>query len=143
MPIDPTKTTRDNILNRVSEILSAVEGVKEVHIDKTTFTSIDSVPMASCFIYAGPEARAKDDRQVLGSETWVWIIQLELWSYIEDSEPMLGKIHTAMYNDRTFGGLAINSYRIGADSRYFDLDGTRKALLIPYEVLYRHPIGTM
>ena len=136
-------TKREQILNTIKTNLEAVTGVAEVTIDKTTLISIDSVPMSSCFIYAGPEARAKDDRQVLGSETWIWVIQIELWSYIEDSETMLGRIHQAMYDDRTIGGLAVNSYRIGADSRYFDLDGTRKAVLIPYEVLYRHTIGTM
>jgi hypothetical protein len=136
-------TTRESILTRIQTILQAVTGVEEVYIDKTTLISIDSVPMSTCFIYAGPEARAKDDRQVLQKETWVWVIQIELWSYIEDIETVLGAIHQAMYDDRTLTGLAVNSYRVGADSRYFDLDGTRKAMLIPYEVIYRHPLGTM
>lgn len=138
-----TLTIRNQILDRIKVILEAITGIEEVSIDKTTLISIDSVPMASCFIYAGPETRAKDDRQVLGRETWVFIVQIELWTYIEDSETMLGSIHDAMYADRTLSGLAVNSYRIGADSRYFDLDGQRKAMLIPFEIVYRNILGDM
>jgi hypothetical protein len=142
-------TYRQKILTVFFNILSAVDGVKNVEIDKTTLIDIDSVPMATCFIYAGPETRARDDKQVQGMETWVWHVLIELWAYKDTStggesiEIMLGRIHKAINNNFWLDGYARSVRRIGADQKYFDLDGTRKAMVIPFEVVYSHTIGNM
>lgn len=142
-------TYRQKILEVFSDTLLAIDGVEGVEIDKTTLIDIDSVPMATCFIYAGPETRARDDRQVQGLETWVWHVLIELWAYKDTStdgeaiEVMLGRIHNAINANFWLDGYARSVRRIGADQKYFDLDGTRKAMVIPFEVVYSHAIGNM
>jgi hypothetical protein len=139
--VDPSK--RELILAKIKELLEAITGVEEVTIDKTTLVSISDVPMASIFIYAGLEARATDDKQIMGYETWKWTVIIELWSYIEDNEAFLKLIHNVININYTLDDLVSTIKRVGADPRYFDLDGTRKAMLIPFEVIYRHKMGIM
>jgi hypothetical protein len=142
-------TYRQQILTVFKDIITDVDGVEGVEIDRTTLTDIDTVPLAYVFIFAGPEVRARDGVQVMGFETWVWHVLVEVWAYKDTSidgeamEVMIGRIHKAIYDNYRLDGYAVSTRRIGADQKYFDLDGTRKAVILPFEVVYRHKAGNM
>ena len=58
-------------------------------------------------------------------------------------EELLGKIHSAMFTNRTLGGNAQWNERTGVSFYVIDVNRSLKSMLITYYILYRHPKGVM
>lgn len=148
-------TFREGIPEAVKCDIEAITGINYAEIDRSNAATIDTVPMASCFVYAGPETRVTGDNEAtLGFETWDLIVVVELWARKTDLEHLLGEIHRAIENDRYLivsgttlaGGRLLSGTgikRMGADPRYFEADNERKVMVITFEARYRHEIGNM
>ena len=136
-------TTRENILDKAKVILTAVDGVLYVDLLHPSPVDIETIPMPAIFIYTGPEVRLNDNRAVIGYETWQWNIVLEVWARDTDMEALLGKIHTAMFNDNDFSGSAVVSYRTGVDMQVVDVEQSLQVMVIEQEIIYRHVKGIM
>lgn len=136
-------TKRQDILEQLKSMIETVYEVKYVEINRMTVLDLDTVPMPCVFIYSGREVRATDDESVIGFENWDWNIVVEVWANDMDLEDLLGKIHAAIYEDYTLGNLASYILRTGVDMLVVDPEKLLKAMLIDYQVKYRHQIGVM
>ena len=136
-------TTRENILEQFKTDLTVVTGINYVERLKPSPVDIETVPMPAIFIYTGPEVRLRDERAVIGYETWDWEIVLEVWARDTDMEVVLGNIHAKMFADETLGGYAVTSCRTGSDSQVVDVEQSLQAMLVLYQVIYRHVKGIM
>jgi len=136
-------TTRENILDTIKTDLTAVTGVNHVALLQPSPVDLDTIALPAIFIYTGPEVRLADNRAVIGWETWQWNIIFEVWARDTDMEALLGKIHTAMFNDEEIGNYAVISYRTGVDMQVIDPEQSLQCMVIEYEVIYRHIKGVM
>jgi hypothetical protein len=152
------KTYREAIVETIRDDIALVDGIEQVEIDRSTVVNIDTAPMASCFVYAGPETRVTADNEAtLGFETWDMVIVIEVWAYKSDIEYLLAKIHRVINDNRylTSSSYICNSNpsgrllsgtgikRTGADPQYFEATNEKKAMIVPFEARYRHVIGDM
>lgn len=136
-------TTRVNILERIKTDLTAVSGVQYVDLLQPSPVDLDTIDMPAIFIYTGPEVRLSDNRAVIGYESWQWNVVLEVWTRDTDMEALLGKIHAAMFADEEIGNFAVTSYRTGVDMQIIDPEQSLQAMIIEYEIIYRHIRGVM
>lgn len=136
-------TTRQNILTHLQATLEAVDTVKYVELERAKPIDLDTLPIPCVFVYSGEERRVRDERAIIGQETWDWFLTLEVWTN-DDPEIILGKIHKAMYDDRFFGNHAVDSERDSIEGIYIiDEDSNIKSMMLNYIVTYRHTLGTM
>lgn len=147
------QTYREAIPMAIRDIVIGIDGVEYAEVDRSLAINIDAAPMASCFVYAGPETRVTADNEAtLGFETWDMIVIVEIWAFKTDLEIILGRVHRALNDDRFLtvdytprGQLlcATGIKRTGADPQYFEADNEKKAMLVSFIARYRHEIGDM
>ena len=144
------QTYREAIVDALKEVIIVIDGIEQVEVDRSTVVDIDTAPMASCFVYAGPETRVTADNEAtLGFETWDLVLVVEVWAFKSDIEYLLGKIHRAVNDDRflivdgtrLLSGTGIK--RSGADPQYFEATNEKKAMIITFLARYHHTIGDM
>jgi hypothetical protein len=152
------QTYREAITEAVKDICLSITGIKKAEVDRSLAVNIDTAPMASSFVYAGPETRVTADNEAtLGFETWDFTVIVEIWARKNDIENLLAKLHQAI-NDNRF--LTVVKYvttsnpsgrllsgtgikRDGADPQYFEVAEEKKAMIVPFVCRYRHTIGNM
>ena len=132
-------TFRQNILANIKTTLEAVASIQKVEVNKATAVDLDTIPFPSAFVYSGEEVPITGP---FGFLAWKWTIVIEFWSK-EDTEDLLGVVHTAMAADETRGGFAVDCNRISSDFYVVDSDNDVKGLVVKYEIQYRHPVATL
>lgn len=137
-------------MSKRSDILTAVETVITgtglfAYVYKGMASAIDltKIPFPAIFIYGGPDTRRMDEEVTIGKEVWDWTVVLEIWAKDLDFEAALATIHSAMFTNRRFGGLARTSYRLGSDPFIVDPSKYINGLSVPYMVKYEHTQGIM
>jgi hypothetical protein len=136
-------TARKRILARLQWLMKTIDAIKYTEINRMTVLDIDNVVFPSVFIYSGPETRLKDDRAAIGYENWEWKVFLEVYGENLDLEDMLAKIHRVIFEDYRLDGNAVEAARAGVEMWVVDPDRVLSAMLIEYNVVYRHPLGVM
>jgi hypothetical protein len=154
-------TYREAIIEVMKNIVLSVDGVEHAEVDRSIAINIDMAPMASAFVYAGPETRVTANNEAtLGFETWDLSIVVELWDHRVSIESTLARIHQAVTDNRklfveqddgllpeySFTGYLLSGVgikRMGADPQYFEVDNEKKAMIIPFIARYKHTIGNM
>lgn len=142
-------TKRQVILERIGEIIRGITSdssvvFKHVSTSKIPPVSLETVALPACFVYSGAETKVNSGSEAaIGSETWSWIVTLEVWGQDSVMESLLNLIHSAMYNDYTFNNNAEWSERIGVDFLIVDPTQQLEVMLINYNVIYRHTLGDM
>lgn len=136
-------TKRENILNKIKEILDDIEDVKYVEIDRMLQPDLETIPLPSVFIYPGSETRVTSGG-VIGYETWEWVITLEVWSDVSivTLESLLNDIHTTMFTNERIGNYADYSYRLSSEFFYIDPEKNLKGMILNYLIRFDHPKGT-
>jgi len=136
-------TKRQSIINRLKTIVKQVKSLEVVETDKLSSIKLNSVPLPAAFIYGGNETRVENENAIIGYETWLWDVYIEVWTVFDvDVEDILKDVHTLVYNDYTLGGYAVIADRIGAEIFTVDPEKDIAGILISYRVLYRHVRGT-
>jgi hypothetical protein len=145
------KTYRMAITEAIKDLCLTVEGVISAEVDRSFAVNIDSAPMASCFVYAGPETRVTADNEAtLGYETWDFVIVVEIWARKNDIEILLGRLHKVVAEDRylqKIGGMRLLSgtgiKRDEANPQYFEVTEDKRAMVVSFTARYNHAIGNM
>jgi len=133
-------TNRQNILGRIEDDLQALSTIKKVENNKSGIFDIETVPLPCAFIYPGPETRVNG---VIGYESWIWKIYIEIWAKDKDMETLLEDVHEKLFSDERLGGYADRSYRTGADIMFVDPERSLEDLIIEYTVEHKHLKGAM
>lgn len=136
-------STRQHILSHMVTILETLVSLKHVELKHVSPVDLDTVSLPCAFVFGGADRKLNDDRAVIGCENWLWRIVIEVWVKDADPEDILKEIHDVMWLNRNIGGHAITSDRVGVDLLVVDVEQSIEALLIDYDVLYRHIKGVM
>jgi len=143
---------RNLILERFKTVIQAQSTFKYVDVNRATpIPNISNHPMPSAFIYSGGEIRVKDDRAVIGQETWDWGVFVEVWCKGSNfsTETLLKTVHDAVYVDSalttpgTLGVLAKSITRASASDLLMDPAAELKGVMIEFSVLYDNTWGVM
>lgn len=137
-------TKRQSILNRIKTILEGVSSIKKVDINKSSPVDIETTPFPCAFVYSGKDAKIiEGEYAVIGYENWDWLVNIEIWYGESDTqETLLGEVHTAMYADHSIGGYAVTSNRTGSEIYVLDPERAVNAMILDYQVIFRHKNGT-
>jgi hypothetical protein len=136
-------TTRQLILNQLEIVLKAVSSVKYVELERSIPIDLDTLPLPCVFVYSGKENRVKDERAVIGKETWDWEVSLEIWTN-GNVESIIGEIHSALWTNRSLGGYSVMTIRDSIEGIYvIDEDSDTKSIILNYIITYRHALGIM
>lgn len=138
-----SNTTRQNIFDTVEAILTGITSIKHIQVAKISPVDLDTCPFPAAFVYSGPEVRQMGDQAVIGYETWLWQLMIEVWARDTVMETLLQSIHTAMFADEDLSGYAVTSYRTGVDFLVVDPERSLQSMLVEYTILYRHVKGVM
>ena len=134
---------RQDILSEIVTILETLVSLKHVELKHVSPVDLDTVPLPCAFVFGGAERKLNDFRAVIGYENWLWRVVIEVWVKDSDPEDILKEIHDVMWTNRSIGGHAITSDRVGVDLLVVDVEQSIEALLLDYDVLYRHERGVM
>lgn len=134
---------RTEILNKIVEVLSTITDLKHVENRKISPVDLETIALPCAFVFSGAENKLNDDRAAIGYENWNWRITIEVWVKDTDPEALLKQIHDVMWLNRNIGGYAVTSDRVGVDMLVVDVTQAIEAMLIDYDVLYRHTKGVM
>jgi hypothetical protein len=134
---------REDILLTLKTKLEEITDLATVVLDKGNIPSLDIVEFPVCFIFSDREYRVEDDRAVIGYETFLWTIILEIHIIAEDLENMLGQIHDKLYVDRYLDGYAVETKRMGVDIYFDEVNNETKIMMLQYDILYRVTKGKM
>lgn len=136
-------SVRQNILSEIVTILETLVTLKHVELKHVSPVDLDTVALPCAFVFGGADKKLNDDRALIGCENWLWRIVIEVWVKDVDPEDILKEIHDVMWTNRDIGGYAITSDRVGVDLLVVDVEQSIEALLIDYDILYRHERGQM
>jgi hypothetical protein len=136
-------STRQEILNEWITILGTLSTLKHVELKKITPVDLETVVFPCAFLFGGAEQKLNDGRAVIGYENWLWRVTLEVWGKDQDMEALLKEIHDLMWTNRSIGGHAVTSERVGVDFLVVDVEQSVEAGLIDFDVIYRHTKGVM
>jgi len=142
-------TKRQDILVSIKAILDGItlNGQRifnSVVLGRVPPSGTENVPYPVCFVYSDRETRITEGIEaVIGQESWTWNVVIEIWAGDAIMESLLKEIHEAMFANYKFDNLAEYSERIGVDFLIIDPSTTITAMLVPYQIIYRHPIGVM
>ena len=136
-------STRQNILNQIVTTLESLSALKYVEQKKISPVDLETVPFPCAFVFSGAERKLNDDRAVIGDENWSWRIVIEVWAKDTDMESLLKEIHDLMWINRSLNGYAALLDRVGVDFLVVDVEQSIEAMLIDFDVLYRHKCGVM
>jgi hypothetical protein len=137
-------TKREQILEVIKTIFEGTRLFKTVKIENFDLIDLQKTALPVAYIYKGKEVRADDsDRGTIGFETWDWTVVIEIWAKDGDLEDFLDTIHTAMFANYRFNGLARYSYRTSAEPFMVETSMMVHGMSITYQVLYEHPQGQM
>ena len=135
-------TVRADILAYIKTILQGVSDLTEISVDRANLIDLETVKFPAAFVFSGTESRVTDPSyDVIGYETWRWNVAIEVFAQNKDMEILLGTIHEKMHSGETMNGKAVTSYRTGVDMLIIDPIQSIKAMLIDYEIVYRHQKG--
>jgi hypothetical protein len=135
---------RKLILAAAVAVIDTATLLKHAEGKKITPVDIETTPLPAAFVYSGPEQKVTGDGDAtIGYETWRWRLVIEVWIKGVDPEDVLKEIHDLMWTNRSFGNLAVTSERVGATLLVVDDTQEIEALLIDFDVLYRHTKGVM
>ena len=138
-----SNSKRQDILAQTVTILTTLTSLKHVENKRVSPVDLETVPLPCAFVFGGVEQKLNDDRAVIGYENWLWRVVIEVWVKDADPEDILKEIHDLMWTNRNIGGFAVTSDRVGVDLLVVDPEQFIEALLIDYDVLYRHQKGVM
>ena len=136
-------SVRQNILSEIVTILETLVTLKHVELKHVSPVDLDTVSLPCAFVFGGADKKLNDERALIGCENWLWRIVIEVWVKDVDPEDILKEIHDVMWTNRDIGGYAITSDRVGVDLLVVDVEQSIEALLIDYDILYRHERGQM
>lgn len=136
-------STRQNILSQIVTTLNTLVSIQHVELKHVSPVDLDTTPLPCAFVFGGADRKLNDERAAIGYENWLWRIVIEVWVKDVDPEDILKEIHDVMWADRDIGGYAITSDRVGVDLLVVDVEQSIEAMLIDYDVLYRHVKGVM
>jgi hypothetical protein len=139
-------SVRQDILDYFVGKLQAVEystGVKLFSIVKEVSKAsiLDDDPDPSAYVYIASEAPNAEGGGVIGKESWVSSVIVDCYIKNYDTEEALKLINTAIYTDRTCGGVSSFLYRIGVIQNIIDPTNELRNLEITYQVGYMTAIG--
>ena len=138
-----TDSIRQQILAELVTILKTAPSLQYVENKKISPVDIETVAFPCAFIFSGAEQKLNDGRSVIGYENWNWRVVIEVWVKDADPEDILKEIHDLMWTNRSINNLAVTSDRVGVDFLVVDVEQSIEAMLIDYDVLYRHERGVM
>lgn len=138
-------TKRQLIQDYVVSILEDnVEDIKQAEWNRLTAIDVETAALPAAFVYGGKEQKILVGEEApIGWETWRWPITIEVWAQDTDMETLLGNIHEQMHSGQTMGGKAVRSERMGVEHLVIDPEQRLQAMLIEYEIIYRHVRGGM
>ncbi len=140
-----TDSTRKLILDKFVSVLETLSSLSHVEKKKITPVDIETVPFPAAFVFSGAERKlgAGDSNAVIGYENWNWRVTIEVWAKDTDMENLLKEIHDLMWTNRKLGNYAVTTDRVGVDFLIVDIEQSIEAMLIDFDVIYRHTKGVM
>ena len=131
-------TVRESIWTDIKETIEGVSEIKTVELHKASPIALDIAVFPAAYIYLEADAGEEGNRE----ETWVMKIAVEVWTKNDDLEDLLGKVHQAMYEDKTRGGYADHTVRTGSEI-FMDIvpDRSIGVVMAKFDVVYKHVQG--
>jgi hypothetical protein len=129
---------RASILTNCGTTVAAVTGINQVEAGKWSEVDLADLSLPVAFIIFGTDERSPPP--VGYEQFWVPAV-VEVFCKDTDMETLLAAIHTAMLEDPTRGGYALQTIRETCDP--FAVDPTRglAGFDLTFKIQYRHPVG--
>ncbi len=131
-------TIREYIWANIKATIEGISEIKSVEFHKASPISLDIAVFPAAYIYLEADAGEEGNRE----ETWTMKVAMEIWTKNDDLEDLLGKVHQAMYEDKTRGGYADHTVRTGSEI-FQDIipDRSIGVVMAKFDITYRHIQG--
>lgn len=134
------KTIRVQILEEMRDKLKASSAIKTVRVQE--FSQLDIAKLALPLAFIWPETEIRNTEVTHSFEHWTMTVAVEIWGKSMDLENILGTVHKLLYADRTRGGLAIDTKRVGSELLgAVDPEKSLASVVVRFDIGYRHVPG--
>jgi hypothetical protein len=129
-------TIRRLILENIQTTLEGISFLNKVALHEFSVIDLDTYPLPAAFIFPdSDDAIENEDRWA----KWTLPVVIEVWGEDITIEDLIGEIYQAMMSDRTRGGYAEQTERLGGtDIVVIDPARSLGSFTMQFEIVYRH-----